>query len=370
MNREYTPELEKIEEYLIDFIPPVLSSAWYKKVFPGMELKSETAENLIAPGRDLFMRGGKRWRPLLSLLVCKSLGGGDSVLPLLPLVEFSHNASLIHDDLEDNSDERRGKPAVHLLYGSDTAINSGSFLYFLSLTVLENFSCDPEDVNRLWKLWAEHIRFLHLGQSMDIAWHRNRSFFPSLDDYMLMCRLKTGSLAKFAVLLGIEAARISHKKAVQKKPAGSVIEDGKDTEYNGLMTAYGEAAQKLGVGFQILDDVKNLSTGIPGKKRGDDLVEGKKSLPVLLFILNSGSKLKAGRMNWKDREAFVQRCFKAAGEGGTNVPEVEEFVEKLTGTGALEEALNRGKSLISEAIDAFSAMNEITSLLNGLLETF
>ena len=349
--------MKKIEEFLFELLPASPSAAWYRKVFPAIELKNETAKTLLAPGRDLFLRGGKRWRPLLSHLVCKALGGGDAVLPLLPLVELSHNASLIHDDLEDNSDERRGKPAVHLIYGSDTAINTGSFLYFLPLAVLENSPYDSKDTNRLWKLWAEHIRFLHLGQSMDIAWHRDGSFIPSLDDYMLMCRLKTGSLARFAVLLGIEAARISRYKAVC------------DTfDYEGLRASLGEAAQKFGVGFQILDDVKNLSAGIPGKKRGDDVVEGKKSLPVLLFLLNMTGTMEG--TDQTDRKAFVLRCFKAAGEKGVDVPEVEEFIEQLTRAGALEEAEKYGKTLISEAGNVFSALEAVDKKAGKLLSGF
>jgi len=101
MIRNYTGELKKIEASLVTLLPPSLSLAWKTRVFPGLELKNEAAENLIAPGRDIFMRGGKRWRPLLAHLVCRALGGGDAALPLLPLVEFTHNASLIHDDLED-----------------------------------------------------------------------------------------------------------------------------------------------------------------------------------------------------------------------------------------------------------------------------
>ena len=299
---------------------------------------------------------------MLAHLVCRTLGGGDAVLPLLPLVEFSHNASLIHDDLEDNSAERRGKPSVHLLYGEDTAINSGSFLYFLPLAALENWKGDAEDKNRLWKLWAEHLRFLHLGQSMDIAWHRDISFFPSLDDYMLMCRLKTGALAGFAALLGAEAAYFSGNNNIH----GS-------KNYEEQKAHLGQAAQKLGVGFQILDDVKNLKTGIPGKKRGDDVAEGKKSLPLLLYLQKAETQEgQAGKMEKEKRISLVKRCFTAAKEGGTLVPEVEEFIQALTEAGALEEAEKKGKILIEEAGLAFSlpeaADSEAGQLLSGLSE--
>jgi len=337
MDREYTEEIKKIEVSLQETLPQNPGVSWWDKVFPGVNPGPELARALLEPGQDLFNRGGKRWRPLLAHLVCRALGAGDAALPLLAMVEFPHNASLIHDDLEDNSDERRGKPAIHLLYGSDTAINSGSFLYFLPLAVMENWKGDPLTQIRIWKLWAAHLRLLHLGQSLDIAWHRDGSvdftaFIPSPEDYMLMCGLKTGSLARFAALLGAEIAG-----AAAASSAGGITLDKEFT------ASLGEAAQKLGVGFQILDDVKNLTTGIPGKKRGDDVVEGKKSLPVLLFLRENDGNA-----------AFIRRCFAAAKTGGPAVPEVEELIGALEEAGALTEAEKRGKALISQAGVFFS----------------
>ena len=354
MDKEYTTEVEKIEALLREFLPSVPGSEWYSRIFPRLDIRPELTESLLEPGRDLFSRGGKRWRPIMAHLVCRVLGGGDAVLPLLPMVEFCHTASLIHDDLEDSSGQRRGKPAVHLIYGADTAINAGAFLYFLPLTALEHWNVDAEDRNRLWQLWGEHMRFLHLGQSMDIAWHRDPSYFPSLEDYMLMSSLKTGCLARFAALLGAETARISIKNSPSQKPGREINE--------GLLASLGAAAQRLGIGFQILDDVKNLISGIKGKERGDDVVEGKKSLPVLLFIQTDGA----------NRSDFVQRCFRAARKGGVGVPEVEEFIDALTEAGALAEAEKRGRTLITEAGVAFAALpavdKEAGRLLTSLTE--
>jgi len=353
MDREYTAELQKIEAALNNTLPQSPDTVWWAKSFPGISPRPELAGALLEPGQDLFSRGGKRWRPLLAHLTCQTLGGGDAAIPLLGLVEFAHNASLIHDDLEDDSGERRGKPAIHLLYGNDTAINSGAFLYFLPLMDLENWNGDPEKKIRIWKLYAAHLRLLHLGQSMDIAWHRDPAFTPSLEDYMLMCGLKTGCLARFAALLGAEAAGVVR----------SVIPG------NDLTAALGEAAQKLGVGFQILDDVKNLRTGLPGKTRGDDVVEGKKSLPVLLFLHGSGPDSGIDKTK---RAEFITRCFKAAKTGGAAVPEVEELAGALEEAGILSEAERQGKALISQAGSFFSGLPAenpgAKELLTGLTE--
>ncbi|MDR2072451.1 MAG: polyprenyl synthetase family protein [Spirochaetaceae bacterium] len=321
-------------------LPPRAGSAWSGRIFPGLDVSPELTEALLEPGRELVNRGGKRWRPLLSLLLCRALGGGDSVLPLLPLVEFPHTASLIHDDLEDNSDERRGKPAIHLLFGNDTAINSGTFLYFLPLASLEEWEGTAEHKNRIWRLWGEHMRRLHLGQSLDIWWHRNPALVPSVPDYMRMCALKTGCLSRFAALLGVETAHST--RGIVPDPA--------------LTGRLGSAAEQLGMGFQVLDDVKNLDTGVPGKKRGDDVVEGKKSLPVLLFLRAEGEKTGETGDIRGDRIEFTRRCFDAARRGGVFVPEVEEFIGALRETGVIAEAECRGRALIRDAAAVFASL--------------
>jgi octaprenyl-diphosphate synthase len=353
MNQEYTRRLEKIEAALDAWLPPVPGSSWAKQVFPGLgdAVQDELLVSLTQAGRDLVSRGGKRWRPLLMTLVCESLGGGDAALPLTPLVELCHNASLIHDDIEDNSEMRRGKPAVHILYGVDAAINGGCFLYFLPLRCIEAWGeglegqAAPEILaerkNRIYALWGEYMRKLHLGQAMDIHWHRNFDSLPGLDEYYAMCRLKTGCLARLAAVLGVAASGT-----------------GGEAEEERL----GLAAENLGVGFQILDDVKNLTTGIPGKNRGDDVVEGKKSLPLLLYLRRR-----------PERREFAARCFAAARKGGTEAPEVAALIGELEAAGVLAEAGEAGLSLIKKAGEEFAAPangsgGEASRLLAGLTE--
>lgn len=286
-------------------------------------------------------------------LVCEALGGGDAALPLAPLVEFSHNASLIHDDIEDNSVERRGRPAVHLLYGVDAAINSGSFLYFLPLSCIEPWAAGipAADTAKLqvYALWGEYMRRLHLGQAMDIAWHRDTRCVPEVGQYLAMCALKTGCLARFAAVLGTCAAAMVSTGAAVRTAA--------------LSDSLGNAAEKLGVGFQILDDVKNLRGSIPGKQRGDDVVEGKKSLPILLYL-----------HRYPEQQEFVFRCFAGARKNGTAAREVEGLIHALTGAGILDEAEQQGLALIGEArkifeqpaIGSFPLHEESRTLLTGL----
>jgi octaprenyl-diphosphate synthase len=198
-------------------------------------------------------------------LICEALGGGDAALPLVPLVELPHNASLIHDDIEDNSDERRGKPAVHLIYGTDTAINGGSFLYFLPLTCVDGWDAPPDLKSRVYAAWGEHMRRLHLGQAMDIAWHQDFASRPSPDEYSLMCRLKTGALARLAAVLGVttgmavqsgraaEARAAAWAKARAKAPSGRSPDEPEPVQAlsDALAKILGAAAEKLGGGGPI-----------------------------------------------------------------------------------------------------------------------
>jgi octaprenyl-diphosphate synthase len=340
MLQEYNIRIEKIEAVLQSRLPENSDPSWTAQVFPSAPpVSPNMVASLTGPGRDLVNRGGKRWRPLLMTLVCESLGGGDAALPFAPLVEFCHNASLIHDDIEDGSGERRGKPSIHLVYGLDAALNGGCFLYFLAPHCIDSWTAPGELKNQVWSLWTAQLRKLHLGQAMDIRWHRDPLSLPDIDEYLAMTALKTGALAQLAARLGVIAAVPALSTAFTSPDISDArTEPDHFAEVvEKFSSGFGEAAEKLGIGFQILDDVKNLGTGNPGKQRGDDVVEGKKSLPVLLYLHRK-----------PERQDFVLRCFDAARTGGAGVPEVEELVGALEREGVLEEAATRGHELIRE----------------------
>ncbi|MDR2842717.1 MAG: polyprenyl synthetase family protein [Spirochaetaceae bacterium] len=356
MNCDYRQILKKIEDTINNSLPSDQNTSLLNEIFfknhycaaynPNSPL---SAAALCEPCLELLSRGGKRWRPLLMYLVCKALGGGEAALPLSPLVELCHNASLIHDDIEDNSDLRRGKPCIHKMYGIDTAINSGSFLYFLPLTCIDRLEAPSEIKLRLYSIWAENMRRLHLGQSLDIYWHRSSAFIPQIDQYFTMCALKTGVLAKFAVLTGALAAEIS---AGSEEKARFIAEQG---------NALSSAAEKIGIAFQILDDVKNLSSGIAGKTRADDIVEGKKSLPVILYLYGDQVDLNTDTPKHctanPQRIEFMERCFKAAKSGGANVPESALFIAALEQSGAIEAANKTGVSMLNSAKQFFTDLD-------------
>ena len=276
---------------------------------------------LSAPYTALLSGGGKRWRPLLTVLAYELAGGSDEkIYALTPLIEGIHTASLIHDDIEDNSEMRRGKPAAHIAYGIDSALNSGSWLYFQALKSIEAYQIPTDIKLDLYAAALSHIRALHEGQALDIHWHRTAGFFPSQQEYERMIRLKTGALAELAAYTGMRAAGKAHKEA----------------------EAFASLFAKAGVGFQIIDDVKNIGRGNVGKKRGDDIVEGKKSLPVILHIAK-----------YPEHASAITAYFEQARSEGIDSPAVEQAIALLSGS--ISEAEKQGQTAIGSVLTELTA---------------
>jgi len=340
MDQEYIEIKQKIEAELNKWLPSEPDKIWTEKVFGeiGKNTDTESIKAMLAPIRELVFRGGKRWRPLFMSLVCQTLGGGDAAIHLAPAVEFAHNACLIHDDIEDESDERRGKPTIHKIHGTDVALNSGSFFYFLSAICVDSYV--SKDKEFIYKFWTENIRRFHLGQSMDIGWHQDITIVPKIDDYYFMCSLKTGSFARLAAGLGAHAAGASEK----------------------TINLIGDAAEKMGIGYQIIYDVKNLTTNTYGKKRGEDITEGKKCLPILLFL-----------DKYPEKREKIFYFFHAAKSEGSSAPEVEELIDTLTPAGVFEEAEEIGRAFLqktryiinSDDFTGFSKDEKSFALLDG-----
>ena len=310
MNDEFKQRLEKIESALrTAFLPDVPESA----------AEQNPIVLLSAPCASLVSGGGKRWRPMLAVLAYRLAGGnGDDIYTLAPLIEGIHTASLIHDDIEDNSELRRGKPAAHVAYGLDSALNSGSWLYFRALQSIEGYHAPADIKLDLYTAALTHIRALHEGQALDIHWHRTADFFPSRQDYERMIRLKTGALAALAAYTGMRAAGKEHEES----------------------KSFAALFAEVGVGFQILDDVKNISTGNAGKKRGDDIVEGKKSMPAILHIEKH-----------PEDAASLTAYFEQAQREGIDSPAVEKAIALLSSSGSITDAEAQGRGAIDSVLE-------------------
>ncbi len=338
--------LDRVEGAIASCLPGESSREWLERT-AGSACDIEDfaqIDRFTEPGRDLLARGGKRWRPLVMVLTGRALGGGEGAIPFTPLVELPHNGSLIIDDIEDNSVERRGKPAVHLLYGTDLSINAGNLLYFQPTWIIDRSDLPAERKALLFSGYCEDLRRLHLGQGLDIWWHSNHDRVPPLEEYMQMCRFKTGSLARMAGRFGFLLAGKSREESLE----------------------YARVWEDIGVGFQIADDITNLATGNPGKDRGDDIVEGKKSLPVILHYARS-----------PETRTELSRCFAEARERGIagGKDAVERAIGLIEASGSLDGAEGIGRELLESAADRLRTLlppcgdrDTLTGMVEGFLK--
>lgn len=209
---------------------------------------------------------GKRIRPLLCLLSAGAAGGDwRAALPCSCAVEFIHSFSLIHDDIQDESPLRRGRPSGWMQYGLPHAINVGDAIFALAFTALAGGgAADGCAVTRI--LSATCLR-LTTGQYLDLTYAKTDSI--STGQYLLMIGGKTAALVAASCRLGSVSAEASPEKEE-------------------AFTAFGDA---LGMAFQIQDDYLGI-WGDPfatGKSSGSDLLLRKKSLPILFGISHSAA---------------------------------------------------------------------------------
>ncbi|MCZ6730777.1 MAG: polyprenyl synthetase family protein [SAR324 cluster bacterium] len=246
----------------------------------------EPRESLYELAADYPLRGGKRFRPAL-LMLCTALAGGDPqrALPSAVALELFQNFALVHDDIEDNSELRRGSPSLHRLHGVPLALNAGDLLFGLVYEVLlENEALlGAAQALEVQRRFAQAFRHTFEGQAMDIAWSQG-SHIPTRDEYEKMIGKKTGWYS------GRAPCEI-----------GALIGGGDD-----LVAGLGTYGAKLGVGFQVRDDLLNLTadsaravpaafSGGYGKEHGGDIAEGKRTL-IVIELLERLPATDAGRL--------------------------------------------------------------------------
>jgi len=222
---------------------------------------------LTEPIWNFLDRGGKRWRPFLFLLIVEALGRNpDEFMDFAIIPEIVHNGTIMVDDIEDNSELRRGKPCTHRLFDLDVAINAGNAMYYLPLLPLikNRGKLSTKKLSEIYEVYVREMINLSLGQAMDIAWHKGLADAEKITEkqYLQMCAYKTGTLARMAA-----------------KIAAILCEASEDN-----VDRVGRFAEAIGVAFQIQDDILDLtSKGFSEKKggRGQDITEGKRSLAVI-----------------------------------------------------------------------------------------
>src|SRR5687767_6541983 len=198
--------------------------------------------------------GGKRLRPAILLLSCGALGHrSEARLPLAAVVEFIHTATLLHDDVVDASDLRRGRHTANAAFGNAAAVLVGDFLYSRAFQMM----VEADDM-RVMQVLAEATNTIAAGEVMQLM----GSHDPEVDEehYLEVIRRKTAKLFEAAARLG---------GVLAGAPA-----------FEESLAAYG---RHVGTAFQLIDDVLDYSgdAGEIGKSLGDDLAEGKPTLPLI-----------------------------------------------------------------------------------------
>jgi octaprenyl-diphosphate synthase len=211
--------------------------------------------------------GGKRLRPALLLLSAGACGyRGEARLPLAAVIEFIHTATLLHDDVVDESQMRRGRRTANAAFGNAASVLVGDFLYSRAFQMM----VELEDM-RVMHVLADATNAIAAGEVMQLMASRD----PELDEarYLEVIRRKTAKLFEAAARLG------------------GILAGGPPAVEAGL-AAYG---MHLGTAFQLIDDVLDYSGDAQaiGKSLGDDLAEGKPTLP-LIHALRTGSGEQAG----------------------------------------------------------------------------
>ncbi|RFF27840.1 MULTISPECIES: polyprenyl synthetase family protein [unclassified Wenzhouxiangella] len=267
--------------------------------------------------RHIISGGGKRMRPLVHLLCARAAGyDGRDHLKLAAIIEFIHTSTLLHDDVVDESSRRRGQVTAHRLWGNAASVLVGDFLYSRSFQLMVEL-----DRMRIMNILADTTNTIAEGEVLQLMHMGNPDL--GVEDYYQVISDKTACL--FAA-----SARL-----------GGVLGEMDDDACERLA----EYGLYLGQAFQIVDDVLDYRADGDdlGKNTGDDLAEGKVTLPLILALEAADS----------DERALIREIIEAG--GSDRITDVRRTMER---TGALDLAMSQARELSRKATLALSVLPE------------
>ncbi|MEM0286861.1 MAG: polyprenyl synthetase family protein [Conexivisphaerales archaeon] len=233
------------------------------------ELKGEPKE-LYDASAHLILAGGKRLRPFIVVKFYSMFKGNENdILPTAAAVEFIHNFTLIHDDIMDRDEYRHGVPTVHKKYGEPLAILAGDVLFakvFAMLTKTPALRGSDVKMTEAVSSVANSLVTLCEGQALDMKMPQIGTLSEEL--YYSTIEKKTSALFQTSALLGCIAAGCSEKE----KDNARIY------------------ARHIGLAFQLIDDLLGVAgeTEVTGKPVGNDLREGKRTIPIMMAVQNAG----------------------------------------------------------------------------------
>ena len=285
----------------------------------GVPLVGEVARYIISAG-------GKRLRPVLLLLTCGALGYTEPQrFTLAAVVEFIHTATLLHDDVVDESTLRRGRPTANESFGNPASVLVGDFLYSRAFQMMVETGS-----MRVMQILADATNVIAEGEVLQLMNMHDAALTE--EDYLRVIRSKTAKLFEASARLAAVLA-------------------GSPPEIEEACAAYGQA---LGTAFQVIDDVLDYAgeTAELGKNVGDDLREGKATLPLIMAM----------RLGTPEEQALVRHAI----ENGS-VDDLTAIVDIVRATGALEATQHAAAAEAQRAIDALQQLPD-SIYTEGLLQ--
>ncbi|MFB3075306.1 MAG: polyprenyl synthetase family protein [Candidatus Methylomirabilales bacterium] len=257
--------------------------------------------------------GGKRVRPALLLLSARMCGynAGERDVDLAVVAEYMHVATLIHDDIIDNAQKRRGQPSANARWGPHVSVLAGDFLYSHSIQRLVS-----DGDFRILKAFADATVAMTEGEILELKWHRNPDIL--YQDYLTIITCKTAALFSAACRTGALVAGVDETR----------------------VEALTEFGLNLGIGFQLVDDALDLvaSEEILGKPVGNDLLEGKVTYPLIHVFHH-------------DRSAERDEVCRLIGNGPLREAEVETIRRYVTERGGVKAAVEEARKYLRKARD-------------------
>ncbi len=322
--------IEKLdqEKSFIEKTRSLVESDW-QEINRELRLQLDTDVGLISNISNYIINsGGKRLRPLLVLLVAKASQVDDKnhtrILAAI-MIELIHTATLLHDDVVDDSNNRRGSETVHQHFGNQSAILVGDFVYSRAFQVMVQIG-----QMRVMEIMADATNTIAEGEVLQLINCGN----PDITEkqYLDVIYRKTGKLFEAGATIG--AVLGNQSKLIESS-----------------LTEYG---RNLGIAFQVIDDVLDYSSSFEtiGKDVGDDLAEGKPTLPLIYALERCEPK----------EQIIIRQAIQSK-----NTQNIDQIIEYIKSSGALALSTEKAKSLSDQAIESLEPLPE-SEYKNGLIE--
>ena len=273
---------------------------------------------------DFFSRKGKSLRSVLCIECCQAVGGSRTdALQAAVAIEMFHNFTLIHDDIEDNSCMRRGKPCLHVKYGLPLALNAGDGLFMMVWREAQKIDGSKKE-QAIELLLSSFTKVLE-GQAAELGWYWKNKWSVTEQEYYRVIAGKTGALIAASCEAGAMLGGAGEKTC----------------------RACSEFGADLGLGFQIIDDVLNIvgDERRYGKEIGGDIQEGKRTLLTILAL----------RELPQDKRRRLLSILKKRRKSPA---ELKEAIALIKESGAPKQVMKTAGAIVKRAVGALSALPE------------